>query len=88
MSNETETQVEKKKPDWRLIQEKAYYQLGPRGQSIRKAKTFEVAVGWDETSQKDNTPYIAFGNSVIPITPDVEGRVRLFLYPIKQEHDE
>ena len=75
---------EGRKPHVRLIQEKAYYHTNKKGQSVRKTKTQEVAVGWNEVSQKNNTPYVSFADGVISIEPDIEGKVKLFMYPIKE----
>ena len=73
-----------RKPDVKLVQEKAYNQVGQNGQLIRKSKTVDLTVGWKETS-KDGMEYISFADSVMDVTADVDGRVRLVIFPIQDK---
>lgn len=81
----TETQNDGRKPDFKLVQEKAYNHTGPNGQLVRKSKTVDITVGWQETSKKDGMEYISLADSVMDITADVDGRVKLVLFPIKDK---
>lgn len=45
-------------PNWRLIQEKAYYKTNRNGQQTRETKNVEIAVGWQKVSEK-GTNYIS-----------------------------
>ncbi|KAF2510347.1 hypothetical protein E0W72_07645 [Flavobacterium arcticum] len=62
------------RPNWRLVQEKAYFKTGRNGQSTKETKTIELAVGWKKTSEK-GVHYISWSDSVIPVLPDVDGRI-------------
>ena len=72
-----------RKPDWRLVQEKAYHQMGRNGQLNRKSKTVDIAVGWSETSSS-GMEYISWSDSVMTVSPDVDGRVKLVSFPISE----
>ncbi|OIQ19309.1 MAG: hypothetical protein BM557_06285 [Flavobacterium sp. MedPE-SWcel] len=71
----TSTNTEnEKRPNWRLVQEKAYFKTARKGQSTKATKTIELAVGWKKTSEK-GINYISWSDSVIPVLPDVDGRI-------------
>ena len=77
MSNEQKKEM----PTWKLVQEKAYYGVQQDGRSMRKTKTLNITVGWDRTS-KDGMQYISFADSLQNITADVDGKIKLILFPI------
>ncbi|MBI1183578.1 hypothetical protein GC194_04870 [bacterium] len=84
MTTQTQT-TEKKKPTWRLVQDKVFYKSGPLGQLVRDTSQIEVAVGWDETGRESRKPYISWSNSVVPVLPDVDGRIALRAFPINHD---
>lgn len=73
---------DKKRPNWRLVQEKAFYKIGHQGQTARSTDTIEIAVGWDEVGRESGKPYISWSNSVVPAMPDVDGRIVLRAFQI------
>ena len=73
------------KPNWRLIQEKAYYKIGRSGQQTRETKNIELAVGWQKTSE-NGTNYISWSDSVIPVLPDIDGRIVTRAFEIKHDN--
>ncbi len=75
MANKTQNPNKGRKPDWRTVQEKAYYRTGPNGQQIRCSQTIELAVGWNEIGQESGVPYISWADTVVPVFPDVDGRI-------------
>ncbi len=79
-TNETKTG---RKPDWKLVQEKAYHRVKNNGQLERKSTTIDIAVGWNETS-RDGMDYISWSDSVVPVMPDIDGRIKLVTFPIKE----
>ena len=79
-----ETTETKNTPDYKLVQEKAYLKMGPNGSLIRKSTTIDITVGWNQTS-KDGMPYISWADSVVPVEPDIDGRIKLVTFPIKNE---
>lgn len=81
--NSTEATNTGKKPNWKLVQEKAYHQIGKNGQLNRKSKTVDIAVGWSETSSSGMN-YISWSDSVMTLTPDIDGRVKLVSFPISE----
>ena len=87
MTNNTQNPNSGKKPQWRLVQEKAYYRTGPNGQQIRSTKTIELAVGWNETGRESGNPYISWSDSVTPALPDVDGRIVLRAFEIQYEEE-
>ena len=68
-----------------LIHEKVFLHTDKKGMVHRRSKTVEIAIGWDEISQNEGTPYVSFANGVISVTPDVDRKVKLFLYPYKKD---
>ncbi|WP_442267630.1 hypothetical protein ACSIGC_08155 [Tenacibaculum sp. ZS6-P6] len=74
MENKTETTNNENKPNWRLVQEKAYYKTARNGQQVRETKNIELAVGWQKANE-NGTNYISWSDSVIPVLPDVDGRI-------------
>jgi|GEM_PF-2489239 len=80
MNDETQNQ----KPNWKLVQDKAYYTIQKDGSRVRKTKNIDMAVGWDRESDKGMT-YISFADSVQSIETDADGRVKLVLFPMKNE---
>ena len=72
-----------KKPNWKLVQEKAYHQVGKNGQLNRKSKTVDIAVGWSETSSS-GMGYISWSDRVMTRSPDIDGRVKLVSFPISE----
>lgn len=73
---------DKKMPNWRLVQEKAYYKPDSQGRAVRCTDTIEIAVGWDEVGRESGKPYISWSNSVVPAMPDVDGRIVLRAFQI------
>lgn len=72
---------DKNRPNWRLVQEKAYYSVNKNGERILKSQNQEITVGFNNTSEK-GLSYISLIDTTVPITPDVNGRVHLVLFPI------
>lgn len=79
---------DKKMPNWRLVQEKAYYKMDAQGRNVRTTVTIEIAVGWDEIGRDSGKPYISWSNSVVPVMPDVDGRVVLRAFQIEYDKDD
>lgn len=73
-----------RKPDWKLVQEKAYHKIKNNGQLFRKSATIDISVGWNETS-KDGMNYISWSDSVIPVTPDIDGCIKLVTFPVQND---
>lgn len=74
-----------RKPEWKLLQDKAYYHIDKSGNRTRKTDSIEITVGWMEVSQ-DGKKYLSWADSVVPVLPDADGRVRL--YSIQINNDE
>ena len=85
MTNTTPNTNNGNKPNWRLVQEKAYFRTGRNGQPIRETKSIEIAVGWQKVSEKGNK-YISWSDSVTPILPDVDGRIVTRAFEITYEN--
>ena len=73
------------KPNWRLVQEKSYFKTGRNGQQTRETKNIELAVGWQKTSD-NGTNYTSWSDSVIPVLPDVDGRIVTRSFEIKHDN--
>ena len=71
-----------RKPDWRLVQDKAFYKI-TNGKQIRDTKIIEIAVGWNEVGQESGNSYISWADSVTPVLPDVDGRIVLRGFEVK-----
>ena len=74
MTDTTQNTTNQNKPNWRLVQEKAYLKGGRNGQMLRETKTIELAVGWQKASE-NGVNYISWSDSVIPVLPDIDGRI-------------
>ncbi len=84
-TNQTQA-TDKKMPDFRIVQEKAYFKRGQNGQAIKDVKLVELTVAWKETSSNDK-PYLSFADCVMSITPDVDGRVKLVGFAIEPKNN-
>jgi len=73
------------KPDWRLVQNKAYF-AGENGRQVKKQKTVQITAGWNQTS-KDGMDYISLAVSVMDISPDIDGKIDLVLFPANQPEE-
>lgn len=80
------TQNEKTKPDWKLVQEKAYNKTTSNGQLIRQSKTVEITVGWTKISDAGNE-YIFWADSVVPVESDIDGRIKLVTFAINPDSE-
>ena len=85
MENNTQNTKNDNKPNWRLIQEKFYFRTGRNGQQVRETKNIELAVGWQKTSE-NGTNYISWSDSVIPVLPDIDGRIVMRAFEIKHDN--
>ncbi len=79
--------AEKKMPDFRIMQEKAYFKRGQNGQAIKDVKLVELTVAWNETSS-NNKSYLSFADCVMSITPDVDGRVKLVGFAVEPKENQ
>ena len=73
------------KPNWRLVQEKAYYRIDKNGHPNRETKNIELAVGWQKTSE-NGTNYISWSDSVTPVLADIDGRIVTRAFEIKYDN--
>ena len=80
------TQNEKTKPNMKLVQEKAYNRIGANGQLNRQSKTIDITVGWTKISDAGNA-YISWADSVVPVEPDIDGRIKLVTFAIKSDNE-
>lgn len=85
MENNTQHTDSKNTPNWKQVQEKAFYKVGRNGQQIREIKQIELAVGWENISE-NGTKYISWSDSVIPVLPDVDGRIVMRSFEIKSNN--
>ena len=81
------TTTKGRSPDFKLVQEKAFHQVGPNGQMVRKSKTVDITVGWNEVSS-NGMEYISLADTVMDITADVDGRIKLVMFPIKDKDED
>ncbi|MEO9804792.1 MAG: hypothetical protein ABJF04_16165 [Reichenbachiella sp.] len=86
MTSKTQNENTDNKPNWKLVQEKAYFGNDQSGRQIRKKKTIELAVGWEKVSEKGNK-YISWSDSVTPVLPDVDGRIVKRSFEISNEDE-
>lgn len=87
MTNKTKNTNGNKKPNWRLVQDKAFYKTTSGGKQIRDTKIIEIAVGWNEVGQESGNPYISWSDSVTPVLPDVDGRIVLRSFEINYDEN-
>ena len=85
MTNNKNT-TENRKPDFKLVQEKAYNKAGANEQLIRQSKLVDITVGWTEISQEGNE-YISWADNFIPLLPDIDGRIKLVSFAIKSDNE-
>lgn len=84
MTTNNSTTNGKKKPDWKLVQNKAHFKQELKGGMNRVEEQVEIASGWQNIS-KDGNEYISFSLSTTPVMPDVDGNIKLVLFAINRD---
>ena len=86
MTTNNSTTNGKKKPDWKLVQNKVHLKQEQRGGMTRVEEQVEIASGWQNTS-RDGNDYISFNLSTIPVMPDADGNIKLVLFAVNREEN-
>lgn len=83
----TQDQPKKERPDWHLVQEKAYFTIGKDGSRVRKTKNVKLTAGWDRLSEKGRE-YISYATVLQSIEPDVDGRIKLICFVANNDENQ